>query len=101
YQQLDPHLVRLEHVGAPAKQLQFFDHTPDRRGFVVPRIHPARLYRRLQKGWTLVIDGTEALDPRFGALCDDMSARFSNDRTIANLYASFGHSPGFPTHWDG
>ena len=101
HQRLDPQQVKLQRLGAPAKELQFFDSVVNLLGETVQRVNPERLYQRLQEGSTLVIDLLDDMDPRVGALCDDISARFSATSSRTNLYASFGHSPGFNTHWDG
>jgi hypothetical protein len=97
---LAPPRLRLERAGASADQLNVMVRVPRPMPPPLERVDPALLYEALRNGATLIVNGVEEVAEELTWLADDVAAIFSG-RPQFNLYASFGHAPGFGLHWDG
>lgn len=91
--------IRVERVGAVAAELTVLDQFATPRGYMIDRVSPDLLYRRLEAGSTLVVDAVNEVTESVRTLLDSV-AGYYRSRPQANLYASFGHSLGFGVHWD-
>jgi cupin superfamily protein len=99
-QRLGPPRLRMERAGASAADLNIMVPVPRPMPPPVERVSPLLLYQRLREGATLIVNGVEEVSQELAWLADDVAAIFAG-RPQINLYASFGHAPGFGLHWDG
>jgi hypothetical protein len=100
YNRHDPIRVHMDKVGANAEDLEFTHRVGNVRGEDILRIDAPGLYRHLREGATLVVDAVNEVDPEVAELSEEIAALFLTSRSTTVLFASFGHTPGFSTHWD-
>ena len=96
---VEPPRCRVEKVGATPSELTIIDYIASPRGFLVPKVNPDLLYKRLNEGATLVLDAVNEADERIDLLSIEVGAIFSS-RSQTNMYVSFGETAGFGVHWD-
>ncbi len=100
YNRYDPLRMHLNKEGTGEHELPFTHRVENVRGEDIARIDVPALYRHLGEGATLVVDAVNEMDPQVATLSEELAAVFSTSRSTTVLFASFGHTPGFSTHWD-
>ena len=97
---LEPPRLRLALAGERSASLDsFLRYRTTREGQRVPRLDVRELNRLLARGATLVLNSVQDMHPSLEALAREFARLFVVEPNI-NLYASFGHQPGYGPHWD-
>jgi hypothetical protein len=95
---LAPPRLRLHREGTPVPAERYTE-LGDSSGAATRVVRPDALYRELREGASLVVDAVDRLHPPIRRATDDLM-RWVRERAQVNLYAIWGDSRGFDTHWD-
>ena len=96
---LKPPRLRLAHTDQTVIERPIVDVSYGRQGVELIRLKAEVLTTALRAGATLVIDAVDEFDASLRQLMRAFARTFGSVPQ-ANLYASFGSSPGFGLHWD-
>lgn len=91
--------LRLARDGERVPVEEYTTGVTPRRGAAYRRINHGEMGRCLREGATLVVDSFDELHEPVDELAADLE-RALRERVQVNLYASFGPTKGFDTHWD-